>query len=120
VTAGLTIPRFSLSEAELLQDHWPNKERIGANCCENGLVISLDGTWRTATDQSNVGREQKWFLALRQDAKSTPVPSIIQEAFPGYHGVVWYWREFETPPILMPAVDIYSVLMPWIIWQMSG
>ena len=30
-------------------------------------------------------------------AKSTTVPWIIQEAFPGYHGVAWYWRTFDAP-----------------------
>jgi hypothetical protein len=58
--------------------------------------MSLDGQWTIATDSSNVGREQKWFLTPSADAKSTRVPSIIQETFPAYHGVVWYWHEFEA------------------------
>jgi beta-galactosidase/beta-glucuronidase len=29
-------------------------------------------------------------------AKPAHVPGILQEVFPAYHGVVWYWREF-TP-----------------------
>jgi hypothetical protein len=63
-----------------------------------GAVISLDGDgWRLAVDPKNVGREQKWFEAPRPDARPTKVPWIIQDAFPGYHGVAWYWREF-TPP----------------------
>src|SRR5437870_302981 len=62
------------------------------------LVTSLDGDWLIATDPGNAGREQKWFLAPRPEAKRTPVPSIIQEAFPAYHGVVWCWRKFDAPP----------------------
>jgi hypothetical protein len=31
------------------------------------------------------------------EAKPARVPGIIQEVFPGYHGVVWYWREFVPP-----------------------
>jgi hypothetical protein len=27
----------------------------------------------------------------------TKVPWIIQDAFPGYHGVAWYWRQFDAP-----------------------
>ncbi len=27
----------------------------------------------------------------------TLVPWIIQDAFPGYHGVAWYWKEFDAP-----------------------
>jgi len=61
------------------------------------LASLLDGDWQVATDPGNAGRDQKWFLAPRPDAKTTPVPSIIQEAFPAYHGVVWYWRKFDAP-----------------------
>ncbi|HEX4487846.1 MAG TPA: glycoside hydrolase family 2 TIM barrel-domain containing protein [Terriglobales bacterium] len=59
------------------------------------LAISLDGKWLLATDAENVGRGQKWFSSPRPEARSVPVPSIIQEAFPAYHGVVWYWKTFE-------------------------
>ncbi len=61
-------------------------------------VMCLDGeNWRLATDPRNVGREQSWYQASRPEAKPAKVPWIIQEAFPGYHGVAWYWREFVAP-----------------------
>jgi len=61
-------------------------------------VIPLDSyQWRLAVDPTNVGREQKWFDSPRPEAKTTKVPWIIQDAFPGYHGVAWYWRDFEAP-----------------------
>ncbi|MCX6911413.1 MAG: glycoside hydrolase family 2, partial [Verrucomicrobia bacterium] len=60
-------------------------------------VVSLDGDWLLATDPQNEGRSQQWWQRPRADAKQTKVPWIIQDAFPGYHGVAWYWREF-TPP----------------------
>jgi len=61
-------------------------------------VVSLDGNgWRLATDPQNVGREQRWFETPRPEAKPTKVPWIIQDAFPGYHGVAWYWRDFTAP-----------------------
>jgi beta-galactosidase/beta-glucuronidase len=60
-------------------------------------VIPLDGQWRLTIDPQNVGREQQWHLSARPEAKRTKVPWIIQEAFPGYHGVAWYWRDFEAP-----------------------
>ena len=61
-------------------------------------VQTLDGDgWRIATDPKNEGREAKWFAAPREEAKPTKVPWIIQDAFPGYHGVAWYWREFDAP-----------------------
>ena len=61
-------------------------------------VLSLDGGgWRIATDPRNEGRDASWFSAPREDARPTRVPWIIQDAFPGYHGVAWYWREFAAP-----------------------
>jgi hypothetical protein len=59
------------------------------------LAFSLDGQWSIATDPHNVGREQNWFRTQQANAKTTRVPSIIQETFPAYHGVVWYWKEFQ-------------------------
>ncbi|MBI5834690.1 MAG: glycoside hydrolase family 2 [Armatimonadetes bacterium] len=66
-------------------------------------VMSLDGTWQLALDPRNEGREQKWFEAPRPDAKPAPVPGIIQEVYPGYHGAVWYYREFT--PAALPWAD---------------
>ncbi|NLX56608.1 MAG: hypothetical protein GXY58_15985 [Planctomycetaceae bacterium] len=60
-------------------------------------TVSLDGDqWLIARDPDNVGRDETWFAKPNQDAKSTYVPSIIQQAFPRYHGVAWYWREFTA------------------------
>ena len=50
----------------------------------------------------NVGREEKWFESSRPDAKPTKVPWVIQDAFPGYHGVVWYWKAFSAPELESP------------------
>jgi len=62
------------------------------------MVMSLDGDgWLLAVDPKNVGRAERWFLAARPEAKRAKVPWIIQDAFPGYHGVAWYWREFAAP-----------------------
>ncbi|NQT51934.1 glycoside hydrolase family 2, partial [bacterium] len=60
-------------------------------------VTSLDGEWRLATDPGNVGRDERWFAGPRPDARPCRVPWIIQDAFPGYHGVAWYWRSFTAP-----------------------
>jgi hypothetical protein len=66
-------------------------------------VLSLDGQWLLATDPQNIGRDGKWWTAPRLDAKRTKVPWIIQDAFPGYHGVAWYWKEFEAPANPVPG-----------------
>src|SRR6185369_7081882 len=67
------------------------------------LAMSLDGNWLISTDPNNTGREEKWWLSPRSSAKTTMVPSIIQEAFPTYHGVVWYWRSFQAEANPHPA-----------------
>jgi len=61
------------------------------------IVVSLDGEWLLATDPQNIGRDQKWYAAPVAAAKPTKVPWIIQDAFPAYHGVAWYWRDFVAP-----------------------
>ena len=64
----------------------------------SSTVVSLDGDqWLLATDPTNVGRGEEWFKTPRPAAKPTKVPWIIQDAFPGYHGVAWYWRDFAAP-----------------------
>jgi hypothetical protein len=62
-------------------------------------TISLNGNnWKVAIDSENIGRENVWFRTPPNSAsKQTPVPWIIQDIFHDYHGVVWYWREFDTP-----------------------
>lgn len=67
-------------------------------------VLSLDGdVWQIATDPDNIGREQNWPTVPAASAKSAKVPWIIQETFPGYHGVAWYWRTFDAPVNPCPA-----------------
>ena len=72
-------------------------------------VMSLDGPWLLECDPQNVGREKQWYTAATPEAKPTRVPWIIQEVFPGYHGVAWYWREL-TPPA-NPVGSKYSAEM---------
>jgi len=61
-------------------------------------INRLDGEgWLIATDDKNQGREEKWFAAPRPEAKPTSVPGALQEVFPSYHGLVWYWKTFDAP-----------------------
>jgi len=70
----------------------------GAGGPATSTVLPLDGDdWLLAVDPENAGREQAWQQAPRPEAKPAKVPWIIQEAFPGYHGVAWYWRDFTAP-----------------------
>lgn len=77
-------------------------------------VQSLDSDgWRIAADPKNEGRDAKWFVAPREEAKPTKVPWIIQDPFPGYHGVAWYWREFDAPK--NPHADGRYLLRFWAV-----
>jgi len=61
-----------------------------------GNVQVLQGEWRIAADPDNKGREQKWFESTRPDAQTAPVPGVIQQVFPAYHGMAWYWHTFRV------------------------
>ncbi len=67
----------------------------GAATNYTSTVETLSGTWKIATDPKNVGRGEKWFDAVTANAQVTPVPGIIQQMFPAYHGVAWYWHDFR-------------------------
>lgn len=56
----------------------------------------LDTNWLLATDPTNSGRNQRWFAQIQAEAQPAPVPGIIQQVFPNYHGVAWYWLTFRT------------------------
>lgn len=62
-------------------------------------IKSLNGNeWRIAIDSNNVGRQNAWFETPPNSiSKQTLVPWVIQDIYHDYHGVAWYWREFETP-----------------------
>jgi hypothetical protein len=87
----------ALALANWIVDSSARSEAAEQTAASAGPVISLDGTWLLAIDPKNVGREQSWWTAPRPDAKPTKVPWIIQDAFPGYHGLVWYYRDFTAP-----------------------
>jgi len=62
----------------------------------NRLQI-LDGLWKLATDPDNKGREERWYeCGPTGESLEAPVPGIIQQVYPDYHGVVWYWHRFRT------------------------
>ena len=77
-----------------------------------GKVIPLDGTgWHLAIDPNNVGRDQKWCEKPSNESRQVKCPSIIQDAFPGYHGVAWYWRDVTVP--VNPEADGRYLLRFW-------
>jgi len=70
-------------------------------------VQRLTGLWNLAPDPENRGREERWFehgpVEMAQDA---PVPGVIQQVFPDYHGVAWYWYKF-SPAISKTSGERY-------------
>lgn len=73
------------------------QQQYSDNSLVSTMVVSLDGEWMLATDPQNIGREEQWYAGPVQEAKPAKVPWIIQETFPGYRGLAWYWRDFEAP-----------------------
>lgn len=61
-------------------------------------VQTLAGTWKLAVDPENKGRTDRWFESVRPEAREAPVPGVIQQVFPAYHGVAWYWHAFDVSP----------------------
>ena len=91
-TRGTTTPPALAVEVGEEARTLPPKDKSGrANSSEIAAAgtstLSLDGEWRIATDPQNLGREKQWFSGPVSEAKTTRVPSIIQEVFPAYHGV---------------------------------
>jgi hypothetical protein len=88
---------------------------------------TLSDTWKLAIDPKNIGRTERWFEKISPVAKDTPVPGIIQQVFPDYCGVVWYWTTFQpfktaTPDqrylIRFGAVDYMAEV--WVNGQSVG
>ncbi|MFC3801132.1 glycoside hydrolase family 2 protein [Cohnella sp. GCM10012308] len=62
---------------------------------QKGSILSLNGTWELLVDRENKGIEERWFDCIRFEAQPAPVPGAIQQVFPGYHGVAWYWKTID-------------------------
>ena len=90
-----TLPTLSRGASALAETSTSRSHGNVASAPNRSLA--LDGEWSIATDPGNSGREQRWSVRTASQASKTKVPSIIQEVFPAYHGVVWYWREFRVP-----------------------
>jgi len=64
--------------------------------------FDLNSGWKIAKDPCDEGRTAGWENAIHNDAVSAYVPSIIQQFFPEYHGLVYYWCSFT------PKIDTYE------------
>jgi hypothetical protein len=65
-------------------------------------VQALDTGWTLWPDAHNVGRRENWPEQARAEALPAPVPGLIQEVFPDYRGIAWYWCRFRLPRPTLP------------------
>ncbi len=64
--------------------------------------MSLEEAWYIAKDPHNIGKNEGWEREVSKDAVEAYVPSIIQQFFPCYHGVAYYWCKFK------PTISIFD------------
>ena len=62
---------------------------------------SLNGEWKFAFDDMNVGRKERWFAKAEHYDRTIMVPFVYQSQLSGIddrtpHDIVWYYREFEV------------------------
>ena len=62
--------------------------------------MDLRTGWYIAKDPENIGRASAWENSVTEEAVEAYVPSIIQQFFPEYHGVAYYWCRF-TPTLFV-------------------
>lgn len=63
-------------------------------------VHRLNSGWTMSTDPSDDGLARGWDRSPASVGRPAPVPGIIQQVAPDYHGVAWYWCELE--PVAVP------------------
>lgn len=61
------------------------------NCFEQ--IISQ--CWKVAVDPKNLGKQKKWYDFIPDLAESAVFPGYLQDSVGDYHGVGWYWVEFD-------------------------
>ena len=71
-------------------------------------VQTLDVGWHILPDPDNTGKLARWFDAVPDTVRAATVPGTIQQAFPDYHGVAWYWLKF-SPTLVKQAGNSYAI-----------
>ena len=77
------------------------KEVLKMELCRS---YDLKHGWFIYPDADNCGKESGWERKIHSLAAKAYVPSIIQQFFPDYHGVAYYWCAF-TPRVDMNEAD---------------
>jgi hypothetical protein len=59
-------------------------------------ILDLSGIWKIVRDPDNVGKNAGWYNSgPTAGSVDQELPNPLELAFPGYDGVVWYWRSFN-------------------------
>ena len=58
--------------------------------------LDLTEHWFIAKDEGDLGQKEHWEREIPSFATSAFVPSIIQQFFPEYHGLAYYWCRFSS------------------------
>ena len=103
-------------------------ESLSSAVARNSATVqTLTGAWKLAMDPENLGRKENWFDRIQPEAKDAPVPGVIQQVFPGSHGVAWYWHVFkpttghaagEHALLRFGAVDYFAEI--WLNGKLAG
>lgn len=80
---------------------------VGGLLAANGLAGELKSGWLLAVDPQNIGKTNGWASALHAEARTVPVPGVIQQVHPTYSGVAWYYRNLDRLPMKTAENDRY-------------
>ena len=69
---------------------------------------NLNSGWYIVTDANNSGKTNNYQNNIPSGAVNCNLPSVIQQYFPDYHGVCWYYLKF-TPEIYVDKTDLIKL-----------
>lgn len=121
---------FSLALASLVSAQIPRSEYPQPQF-EREAWLSLNGPWRFAFDDRDIGIDRHWESNGEVFSRSILVPFCFESPMsgigdPGFHPWVWYRRTFEVPPswagkrvlLHFGAVDYRA--MVWVNGSLAG
>ena len=103
-TAALEALRFGAGPSTSLLLHAENNldqaARLPLDFTLNATPaasVRLGGNWQIVRDPENIGKSGQWYQGGPiEGAVPAVVPNPLELTYPGYDGVVWYWRTFDA------------------------
>jgi len=82
---------------------------LQANDMQTNRIQNISHAWKLACDPANQGKQLQWHLnPPENESRPAAIPGIIQEVFPDYHGVAWYWTTFR-PALKKDPASLYAL-----------